>query len=64
MNIPKLRNSDAAAAGGKMLINTEWGGFDNSVGLLNPLADTSFRLTNFVFSFRDPSCQQLHSITS
>lgn len=29
--ITKLKNSPAAAKGGKMVVNTEWGAFNNSV---------------------------------
>lgn len=31
--ITKLCNSDAAAQGGQMVVNTEWGAFDNRVSV-------------------------------
>ena len=31
VKIPKLAGSSAAARGGQMVINCEWGGFNNSV---------------------------------
>ena len=34
-NIPKLAGTAAAARGGQMVINTEWGAFNNSVSHLN-----------------------------
>ena len=35
-NIAKLKGTSAAALGGKMIVNTEWGAFNNSVRSLNP----------------------------
>jgi hypothetical protein len=36
--ITKLGNSPAAARGGSMVVNTEWGAFNNSVSTGHPTA--------------------------
>lgn len=41
VKITKLKNDDAAALGGKMIVNTEWGAFNNSVRAVLPNTDPS-----------------------
>jgi hypothetical protein len=40
-NIPKLAGTAAAARGGQMVINTEWGAFNNSVSHLRSQSSLS-----------------------
>lgn len=65
-NIPKLAGTAAAARGGQMVINTEWGAFNNSVSHLrsqSSLSDSYLIISALAFPQLPLTTQSIDSVS-